>query len=288
MSQNQTPSTFAAPDAGQGNAYAVPAAAGSGAVDLGAVLSGMWQRKLLMLSIFAVIVLGVTAFVFTATPKYTAVAKVLIEGPSSPYRAPDLGPNQRNADERVGEREVYSQAEVIESRDLAAQVAKKLNLSSLAEFSRSAGSSPISSLLSAAGLSGGSQSGGSEQRATTKLMKNLSVYPVNRSSVIKVEYESESPETAAAVVNALTDAYLGTMRDLRRDDTAGAVGWLNEQIAELEGKVRDIENKVEQHRASAGLVRGHNARVRGQIGRTKLGKPPPQSDFLFAQSLDQV
>ena len=40
------------------------------AIDLRAVLTGMWQRKILMLTIIGVIMLAASAFVFTATPKY--------------------------------------------------------------------------------------------------------------------------------------------------------------------------------------------------------------------------
>lgn len=257
MSQNPNYPHSGAPVAGQGAVYATPPAAG--AVDLGAVLSGMWHRKLLMISIFAVIVVSALAFVIIATPKYTAGAKVLIERPDSPYREPDLGTNQRATNERIGEREVYSQAEVIESRTLAAQVAKELNLANLPEFSSSRSSSTaFGSLLSSIGGGGAGQASSVDQRVMDKLMKNLSVFPVTRSSVIKVEYTSESPKTAADIVNAITAAYLVKLQGLSRDDTAGAVGWLTGQINTLQGKVRDFEKKVEEHRAAAGLVRGQS------------------------------
>ena len=144
MSQTYNPSH--APQYGErmnaatGNTY--PDRDGS-AIDLRAVFAGMWQRKLLMLTIISVIMLTAVAFAFTATPKFTSTAKILIGGPATSYRDPDLGNTSRQQSRADGQQEVYSQVEVIQSRDLAKRVAATLKLDQRSEFFSSAKSSPI-------------------------------------------------------------------------------------------------------------------------------------------------
>ncbi|MEM7429302.1 MAG: Wzz/FepE/Etk N-terminal domain-containing protein, partial [Pseudomonadota bacterium] len=250
--------------AGQGAINMLPANSNEGSVDLAAVFSGMWRRKLLMVTIFAVIVAAAAAFVFTATPKYTAISKVLIIDRAANYRDPNLGAAQQNSTTRVGEREVRSQAEVIRSRDLAVRVAKALKLNQVREFvSPGASSSPMAKFEKMLGLGKQAQNNGNdpnavERRVVGRLTKNLTAYPVQRSKVIKVEYESPNPATAAAVANAYTKLYVNWTQEVQRDDARGATGWLSGQIKRLQDKLAEEEADVEAFRARAGLVRGQS------------------------------
>lgn len=228
-------------------------------MDLRAVFHGMWRRKRLMAVIIFSIVAAAAFFVVSATPKFTATAKVLLEGPTTSYRDPDLGPNQVRGPRTVGEQEVYSQVEVIESRDLAARVAKSLNLQARPEFdSRSPNINPLKAVLIGLGLSIDPRLQTNEQRVLDKFADKLKAFPVVKSKVIQVEFSSRQPRTAAEVANALTELYVTSTREVQLDDTRRASGWLTEQIAELRNQVARSEAAVEEYRARAGLIQGRS------------------------------
>ncbi len=234
-----------------------PQAAGLSAVDLRAVFSGMWQRKALMATIIFAIVASAILFVIAATPKYTATAKILLEAPTTSYRDPDLAPNQIRGPRQIGEQEVYSQVEVIESGDLAERVAKTLNLAARPEFDpRSPDINPVKAILIGLGLTNDPRLQTREQRVLDKFADKLKAFPVVKSKVIQVEFSSKDPRTSAEVANTLSDLYVTSTREVQLDDTRRASGWLTEQIAQLRNEVARSEAAVEEYRARAGLVQG--------------------------------
>ncbi len=259
MNQYQNPPRGMPSNPGQGGAQTAPAGGDDGAVNLGAVLSGMRQRKLLMFLIFSVIVSAAAAFVFTATPKYTAVSKVLVGSPATNYRGPNLGQNQQRAAERVDALDVRSQVEVVQSRDIAVRVAKQLNLSQLREFNGSgAAPSPLQKVKAMLGFASKPSNESIDQKVVNKLVKNLTVFPVLRSKVIQVEYESTNPKVSAAVANTFTKLYVKWTQEIQLDDTRGATNWLTDQIGRLQQTVTEQEAAVENFRAQAGLIRGQS------------------------------
>jgi uncharacterized protein involved in exopolysaccharide biosynthesis len=83
--------------------------------------------------------------------------------------------------------------------------------------------------------------------------KRLSVYAVDKSRVIGIDFSSEDPELAAAVANAIAEEYLALQRSAKRDTTVDAAQWLSAQIVDLRAKVQDAEAKVERFRADNDL-----------------------------------
>lgn len=234
-----------------------PGAAGVSAVDLRAVFQGMWGRKKLMLTIILCILAAAVVFVVTASPKYTATAKVLLEGPATSYRDPDLAPNQIRGPTTVGEQEVFSQVEVIESSDLAERVAKALNLEQRPEFDpRRTEVNPLTAIMIGLGLAEDPRLQTTTRRVLDKFSDKLKAFPVVKSKVIQVEFSSKDPKTAAEVANTLTELYVTSTREVQLDDTRRASGWLTEQIAQLRNQVARSEAAVEEYRARAGLVQG--------------------------------
>ncbi len=260
MSQSDHPYYSAPqhPQAGPGFG-ADPHATGASAVDLSSVFKGMWHRKKLMAIIIFSVVAAAVLFVASATPKFTATAKVLLEAPTTSYRDPDLSPNQVRGPRTVGDQDVYSQVEVIESRDLAARVAKTLNLAARSEFDpRSTDISPVKAMLIGLGLSTDPRLQTDEQRVLDKFADKLKAFPVVKSKVIQVEFSSKKPRTAAEVANTLAELYVTSTREVQLDDTRRASGWLSEQIAQLRSEVTRSEAAVEEYRARAGLVQGRS------------------------------
>ncbi|WP_269930221.1 GumC family protein [Aminobacter sp. HY435] len=221
-----------------------------------ASLISNWRR-------LAIVVFAVTglAFVFAslATPHYRAETKILIETRESVFTRPDgSGESDRPMLDEEG---VTSQVEIIGSTDILKQVAKKLDLASLPEFDASADMSALSRLLVIAGLKGDPNELPPEERVLKAMRERLVVYRVEKSRVIGIQFSSQDPKLAAAVPNAIADAYLEFQRGSKLESSTEAIDWLKPEIADLSNRVKDAEAKVAAFRAQSDLLVGQNNSV---------------------------
>jgi len=91
-----------------------------------------------------------------------------------------------------------------EARDLASQVIEKLKLNQRPEFDAAlAGASPIRGLLGILGIIKNPMSMTPEERVLEAYYDRLTVYPVEKSRVIVIDFLSEDPELAARIANAI-------------------------------------------------------------------------------------
>ena len=97
-----------------------------------------------------------------------------------------------------------------------------------------------------------------EERVLKSYFDRLSAYQVEKSRVIAIEFESEDPELAAQVANAIAEGYLALQQSAKQVQTRAAGRWLAGEIDNLRTKVADAEAKVEQYRSKANLFIGTN------------------------------
>jgi polysaccharide biosynthesis transport protein len=81
---------------------------------------------------------------------------------------------------------------------------------------------------------------------------------VEKSRVIAIEFDSEDPELAARVANAIAEGYLVLQQAHKQDQTRAAGQWLSGEIMSLRAKVADAEAKVEEYRSKTNLFVGTN------------------------------
>ena len=110
----------------QSNPGAQPFSAKSGysaehSISFGNLFYGIWKRKILILSVFAIAVAGVVLWLSVAERRYTPELRILIESAENPFTQPQSSTNQRNS---VDKNEVTSQVQVLLSSDLAQSVGK--------------------------------------------------------------------------------------------------------------------------------------------------------------------
>lgn len=221
-----------------------------------ASLISNWRRL-----VFVVFVATGLAFVFAtlATPHYRAETKLLIETRESVFTRPDgSGENDRPMLDEEG---VTSQVEIIGSTDLLKQVARKLDLASLPEFDATADMSTVSRLLVIAGLKSDPNELPPEERVLKAMRERLVVYRVEKSRVIGIQFSSEDPKLAAAVPNAIADAYLEFQRGSKLESSTEATDWLKPEIADLSKRVKEAEAKVAAFRSQSDLLVGQNNSV---------------------------
>ncbi|MBO6902094.1 MAG: exopolysaccharide transport family protein [Rhizobiaceae bacterium] len=226
-------------------------------VDLGTLFASIardWRRILII-----ALVVTAAAFILVSvlTPKYKGETRILIETRESEFTRVDT--NSVRSAPILDEEGVASQVEVIASTDIIKKVAAQLNLANVEEFD--ARPSVLANLLAMAGLATDRSNLAPEERVLKAFREKLEVYRVENSRVIVVEFSSEDPKLAAAVPNAMADAYIAVQRAAKLESNADATQWLEPEIAELREKVKEAEQRVAEFRGKSDLFIGENNSV---------------------------
>src|SRR3954451_23471569 len=230
-----------------------------GELDLGAVGRALTRKKWWVLGP----ALAVAALTFVGvnliSPKYKSEARVLIEGRESIFLRPVAEQNSMDRDRTVDQEAVTSQVQLALSRDLARQVIKQLKLGELPEFdSTLRGVSLMRYSLGFLGLARDPLSMTPEERVLESYYDRLSVFQVDKSRVVAIEFQSADPDLAAKVANAVAKNSLAFQQPARQDQTRAAGRWLGGEIDLLRTRVAEAEAKVEQFRANTNLFIGTN------------------------------
>jgi succinoglycan biosynthesis transport protein ExoP len=227
-------------------------------LDLAGLGAALWRNRFKILRPTIIVAL-LTLFVVIMIPaKYQSESRVLVIGRENIYLRPDA--DKDIVDRGVVDQEaVTSQAQLVLSRDLAKEVIAKLKLNELPEFDPAlSGVSLVKALLGFLGVTKNPMSMSPEERVLEAYYDRLTVYPVEKSRVIVIDFLSESPQLAARVANAIADAYLERQQSAKQDQARSAGTWLSGQIDQLRKKVADAEAKVETFRAKSNLLVGPN------------------------------
>jgi uncharacterized protein involved in exopolysaccharide biosynthesis len=226
--------------------------------DLSGLGSALWRKRYAILRPTIIVALIAFAVVMLIPPKYQSESRVLVIGRDNVFLRPDA--DKDVVDRGVVDPEaVTSQAQLILSRDLASEVIAKLKLNELPEFDPALGGvSLIKSLLGFVGITRNPMSMTPEERVLEAYYDRLTVFPVEKSRVIVIDFLSENPQLAASVANAIADAYLTRQQEAKQDQARSAGVWLSGQIDQLRQKVADAEAKVEAFRTKSNLLVGPN------------------------------
>ncbi len=177
-------------------------------IDLGALRHALWRKKFLILGLTLLAAAIAFAGVNLVTPRYKSEARVLIEMRENIFFRPDA---EKTTDRgtTVDQEAVTSQVQLILSRDLAREVIKKLKLAERPEFDPVLGGpSLLRSVLSLTGIIKDPLDMTPEERVYKSYYERLTAFQVEKSRVVAIEFESQDPELAAQVANAIADAYL--------------------------------------------------------------------------------
>ena len=229
-----------------------------GELDLGAVGRALVRKRWWVLGPALAIAALTFVSVNLITPKYKSEARIIIEGRENVFLRPEAEKNAER-DRTVDQEAVTSQVQLALSRDVARQVIKQLKLGELPEFdSTLRGVSLIRYSLGFLGLAKDPLSMTPEERVLEAYFERLTVFPVDKSRVISIEFQSADPELAARIANAIADNYLAVQQTARQEQTRAAGRWLGGEIDVLRKKVGEAEAKVEDFRSKTNLFVGTN------------------------------
>jgi len=226
-------------------------------------LFNVFRRRLrLFIAVAGLIFVAAILLTFTATPKYTATANVMLDTRQEQVVNMEAVLSGLPADSATVDTEV----EVLKSRRLAERVMEALNLDEDPEFNgelKEDGplepvTDAIAGLLASATPEEVADNPVAQQKIRERVVDNvlagLSVRRSGLTYVINVSYESESPTKAAAIANKFAELYLLEQLEAKFDATQQATTWLNERLEGLRQQVLTDEAAVQQYKIANNLL----------------------------------
>ncbi|WP_024510553.1 exopolysaccharide transport family protein [Bradyrhizobium sp. ARR65] len=114
-----------------------------------------------------------------------------------------------------------------------------------------------------------------------------SVASAGRSRVINISYQSPLPDVAQRLANALTTAFLEDQRNEGANSREVATSWLWQELKQLDGQLRDADEKIQQFRRNKGLMRGANAPITSER-LTSIGQQLAAAEAARAEALARL
>jgi polysaccharide biosynthesis transport protein len=230
---------------------------GDGMLDLNSLWRAIAAHKFWIIIPTLVALVASFVIVHLISPRYTGEARILLESRDGFYTRPQ-GDRDGGGD-RIDAEAVTSQVQVVMSRDLAREAIRRLKLVGNPEFDSGAGLfGGFEQLLVKIGLSRNPADRTPEDRVLEKYYDNLLVFPVARSRIVAIEFQSKNAELAAKAANTIAAVYLESQEAAKKDTARGASTWLGGAIGPLRQRVQEAEAKVEEFRARSGLLIGTN------------------------------
>jgi succinoglycan biosynthesis transport protein ExoP len=105
-----------------------------------------------------------------------------------------------------------------------------------------------------------------------RFLRNLVVEPVPRSRIVKVSFDSQSPQLAADVANDTAKMFINYNVESKFDATLQARDWLEKQLEDMKTKVERADDAVNQYVEHNGIIflnDGGDSKDKGQNMVTK-------------------
>lgn len=248
------------------------------------VLYAVSSRKLLILSVFLLVVLSGMAATFLITPKYEAKMSILV---SRDRVLPQISLSEKSPDsdqKEISDEEFNSELELIKSSEVVTSVVKDLDLINNQAPKRDSWASELRIKIKAALFdsprtvsaqsreTGNSNNENSVKREFTiektvnRVSGNLDVVPIKKSRIIKISYTDTDPIRAKNTLEMLYRKYVDLHVRLNEKLQAGEI--FNEQSDEYNRKLKSSTNRLK------------NFDVQNEISGTEIGV---QRELLLKQ-----
>jgi uncharacterized protein involved in exopolysaccharide biosynthesis len=198
----------------------------------------LFKRKTQILLFFGVTFVTVAVATFMAKPTYQAVAQILVKlgreniyMPASGSSNPVINFNR--------EEQLNSEIEILKSRSLAMEVLQEMGPETIYE-----GVANGPGGLRAAILPSKGRERTPAENALLTMQKALDVKGIKKSNVIEISFKHTDPETAAAVVNRLSNLFLE--RHLNVHKTPQSYAFFQQQSEFLKTKLNKSEARLQE------------------------------------------
>ena len=229
-------------------------------IDLRDYLRVILKRRWSIITVFAIIVVSVTIHTYAATPIYQATTRLIIDKENPNV----MSIQEVMAVDASGTDYYQTQYKIIESRNVARAVIKRLNLDKNEEFvpkprdnflanlkrsvqkTAAAFKKAVVALLRTREVSS-SQSlkeHDPDYNLVSGFISRIEVKPIRNSRLVDVSFEAKDPVLAAKITSTLAQAYIEQNLDTKLKAVKGAVRWLHTRIVAEREKVEKSEQAL--------------------------------------------
>lgn len=199
------------------------------------------QFPTILLVLACAVALGLV-YLFTATPKFSATARMVID-----TKKVQLFQQQSLGDMAIDPGMTETQVEILKSENISLAVIKDLRLTDDPEFVGSGGGLIGAVLGFATGLFASDEPSSEfelQRRALSRFEKQRNIKRVGLTYVMDIEFTSISPDKAAQVANGIADAYIVDQLEAKYQSTKRASVWLQDRIKELRTQATAAQRAV--------------------------------------------
>ena len=235
------------------------------------------KRRWVVITIFTLVVLFVVVNTFTAAPIYKGTSRILIE-----KERPNLLSIQEVSYGWTDPDFYETQYKIIESRAVARNVIRRLDLKNSPEFSPESQGNLVSNIKrwiretpkgakawitslikteEAKNKAGGEteEDGTPDSGLVSDFIDRIEVSPVEDSWLVDVSVTAKDPVMAARMANELVWAYIDQNLETKLMAAKDAVQWLNDRINDEREKVEAAEKALLQYKEKHQIITGFSS-----------------------------
>ena len=226
---------------------------GEGLVETTVLWRILWHRRKWIALSGVTFAIAALAYCLITPSLFTATAQIIVDPRDKQVVSNDVNPSSVSPDGGIAQ--VESQVSVVQSGGVLLRAIAATKLEGDPEFNGYGFFARILGLIELPRLPVG-EGIESDLRARTliALRKRLTVKRADKVLVIDVSVTSRDADKAARLANAIAEAYLADQAQARADAGHQASNALTARLTELQARVRDAENAVEDYRAANKLV----------------------------------
>jgi len=254
-------------------------------IDIRNYLQVMMKRRWTIISVFTIIFVSVFIYTLTATPIYQSTVRLVIEKEN-----PNVVSIKEVMSVDASTTDYYiTQYKIIESRTIAREVIKRLNLKDSEEFNPKPKKNFLSNIkqsikdikksIQDSVLSifrTGNQENlanieESDAQLVSAFLSRINVSPIRNSRLVDLNFIARDPRLAALTVNTLANVYIEKKLETKLKAVKNAVLWLHERVDEERKKVEKAERKLLEYKEKKGIFTDFSSDVE-KITAQKLAK----------------
>ena len=258
-------------------------------IDLLAYWHILLKRRWLILSILAGVVALALLVTLMSTPIYRATSVLQLEQEGT--QVVQVEGMQPGDSGRADPAFLQTQYELIKSRSLAERVANELNLDQAA-VERMSGQGWLGRMMAllqpkakgadAAGEnSDAADADKTLDRAAGAISAGLTVEPVRNSRLVRVNFDSASPDVSARVANAIAEGYIAAGLERRFGASSYAKTFLEDQLKLTKAKLEESERQL------VAFAQKENIVNTGESGQSLATQNLTQLNAALAAAQDQ-
>lgn len=258
-------------------------------IDLLAYWHILLKRRWLVLSILAGVVALALLVTLMSTPIYRATSVLQLEQEGTQVvQVEGMQPGESG---RADPAFLQTQYELIKSRSLAERVANELNLDQAA-VERMSGQGWLGRMMAmlqpkAKGADAASERSDAVDvdktldRAAGAISAGLTVEPVRNSRLVRVNFDSASPDVSARVANAIAEGYIAAGLERRFGASSYAKTFLEDQLKLTKAKLEESERQL------VAFAQKENIVNTGESGQSLATQNLTQLNAALAAAQDQ-